>query len=179
MGRKSSIDELDPRIRRELKRLILEDQLTIDAIVDHLSELGVDDISRSAVGRYKKREEKLARRLRQSREVTDALATNMSEAETQGKQGRLLVEISRTLVYDMIAGLEEGENLDPKDIAMLGKGLAEMARAARFDQDFEQRVADVVKAEREASARKLTDAVQEGRLDAHAAEEARRIMGFV
>ncbi|MBB4287787.1 phage protein Gp27 family protein [Roseospira goensis] len=141
MGRKSRIDtELSPDDRAEFRRLLGSGCLTIDELTDWLEAHGYD-ISRSAVGRASQRQAALAARLRETRAITDGLAAELGEAATQGRQGRLLVETSRSLVLDFLTRADTGEGgLDPKDVMMLGKGLAELAKAARYDQDFEQKV---------------------------------------
>jgi|GEM_PF-6405595 len=141
MGRKSRIEtELSEGDLVEFRRLLGSGRLTIDELTDWLDGHGYD-ISRSAVGRAAQRQAALAARLRETRAITDGLAAELGEAATQGRQGRLLVETSRSLVLDFLTRAETGEGgLDPKDVMMLGKGLAELAKAARYDQDFEERV---------------------------------------
>ncbi|GEO82283.1 DUF3486 family protein [Pararhodospirillum oryzae] len=143
MPRKSRIEmELPPEALAEFNRLLGTGRLTVDGLCLWLEGQGYD-ISRSAVGRYSKGYAQVAERLRQTREVTKALTTELGEAAAEGQQGRLLVEMARGLVFDFVTKAQDGEALDAKEVALLGKGLAEMARAARLDQDFEERVAKV------------------------------------
>ncbi|MBB4268164.1 phage protein Gp27 family protein [Roseospira visakhapatnamensis] len=169
MGRKSRIDtELSPEDLSAFRRLLGEGRLTIDELTDWLDERGYE-ISRSAVGRAAQRQAALAARLRETRAITDGLAAELGEAATQGRQGRLLVEITRDLVLRFLSQVEIGEaGLDPKEAMMIGKGMAELARANRLDQDFEEKV--------EARARKLAaemaaQAIDEAEAEAQAAGE--------
>ena len=73
MGRKSSLRRLSPEILQEINRILSEGRLTLDELLEHLRGMGVDTISRSALGRQKQRIDKVAAKLRQSREIVDAL----------------------------------------------------------------------------------------------------------
>lgn len=157
MPRKSSIKTLPREILERLNFLLTEDVLTLERITAWLDEVG-HPRSQSAVHRYKQTIEKVAGRLRQSREITDAVARELGDAAVQGKQGRLLVEMTRALVFDLLTRLQDaaeagdGVVLDPKDVHHLGKGLAELGRALRFDQDFETKVREEITKEAAASA---------------------------
>ncbi len=143
--------ELSPADLAEFNRLLASGRLSIDGLVLWLEGHGYD-ISRSSVGRYAQNFDQVARRLRESRQVTEALVQKLGDAATQGEQGRLLVEMTRGLVFDLLAKVQaEDAVLDPQSIMQLGKGLAELGKALRYDQDYEvkirqQVIEDVVKA---------------------------------
>lgn len=143
MGRKSRIEtDLSAEDLAEFRRLLGSGKLTIDDLVEWLGDRGYD-ISRSAVGRAAQKQAAAAQRLRESRAITESLVQELGEAATQGQQGRLLVEMARSLVFDFLTQAQGGQDgeaagLDPKDVMMLGKGLSELARAARTDQEFEE-----------------------------------------
>lgn len=176
MAQKSSLKKLPDTIRTKVDAMIKEGEWTIDEIVRYLDEAGHPK-SRSSVGRYVQNIEKVGAKLRQSREITDALVSELGDSSAQGKQGRLLVEMARGLVFDLMMKLQESENvtLDTKDVAFLGKGLAELGRALRLDQDFETKIAERVVQE---ASEKLSAGVASGEIDKEAAERARRLMGF-
>ena len=73
MGRKSTLRRLPPEIQTEINRILSEGRLTLDELLEHLRGLGVEGISRSALGRQKQKIDKVAAKLRQSREIVDAL----------------------------------------------------------------------------------------------------------
>lgn len=177
-GNRSAVEmELTPEDRREFDRLLATGRLTLDAMVMWLEGKGYG-ISRSSVHRYKSRYDRTAARLRQSREMTQALATELGDAEAQGQQGRVLVEMARTFVFDMMNALPDDQNLDPQGIALLGKGLAELARAARLDQDFEAKVAEArAKATRSAATTAKTAAKAAGLTDDLARQIEAKILG--
>lgn len=176
MPRKSSIQMLPKDVLARLNAQIADGTRTLDQLVAWLDEQG-HERSRSALGRHAQKIEQVQARLRQSREITEAVTAELGDASTQGKQGRLLVEMTRTLVFDMLVKLQElDENgdpamLDPKSVAFLGKGLAELGRALRLDQDFETKVRDqVAKEEREAAAKRADGAAKKAGIS----DEARR-----
>lgn len=138
---KSRIEtELSDDDLAEFRRLLGAGRLTIGALAAWLAGRGYE-ISRSAVGRYSQKFETVAAKLRQSRAVTEALVTELGDAAAQGKQGRLLVEMTRGVVFDLLTKLQTEEvEIDTKDVQQLGKGLAELGRALRLDQDFELKV---------------------------------------
>jgi len=149
MPQQSTIKKLPTPIIERLNFLIAENQLTLDDLTAWLDDQG-HDVSRSAVGRHSKKYRGVAQKLQQSRDITSALVRELGEAAGQGEQGRLLVEMARSLVFDLLVKIqnEEMAGLSPKDVAMLGKGLAELGRALRLDQDFETKVRE--QAEKEA-----------------------------
>lgn len=165
MSQKPRIEaELSEADLAEFRRLLSTGRLSIDGLTTWLEGKGYE-ISRSAVGRYSQNFERIAARLRQSREVTTALVAELGDSASQGKQGRLLVEMARALVFDMISKIDSGEDLETKDVMMLGKGLAEMGKALRLDQDFEDKVREqVTQEERKKAAAAVTTAAKEAGL---------------
>ncbi len=147
MPPRHQIDRLPSDLRTSIDRYLAKENRSVDDFTLFLAELLAPheiSVSRSSAHRYMVNKEEGAEMLRQSREITMALAQEMSDSAVQGKQGRMLVEMARTLVHDMLVTFRrEGKTPDPKEFAMIGKGLAEMARAARLDQDFEKRVEDL------------------------------------
>jgi hypothetical protein len=150
MGNKSAIEtELSTEDRKELNRKIGSGTMTIDALTDWLAALGYE-ISRSSMGRHKKKVDIVGERLRQSRQLTDALVAEIGDSAAQGKQGRLLVEMTRNIVFDLLMKIQDEDEkyeIDSKDVAMLGKGLAELGKALRLDQDFEEKIRDRIEKE--------------------------------
>ncbi|MGB0747171.1 MAG: DUF3486 family protein [Magnetospiraceae bacterium] len=165
MARRSSLETLPPKILAQVNFLIGDGRYTIDDVVAHLQEIG-EPRSRSAVGRHAAKINLAAARLKESRAVTEALVTELGDSAAQGKQGRLLVEMARSLVFDVMTALEPGD-INAKDVANLGKGLAELGRALRLDQDFEEKVrTQVAKEEREKAADTATKVAQQNGLSA-------------
>ncbi|MBE0529524.1 MAG: DUF3486 family protein [Rhodospirillales bacterium] len=151
MPRKSTVTALlPPADLRDLNEMIGSGRYTLDGLVEWLAERGFT-LSRSALHRHGIDVRKVAEKLQQSREVTQALVAELGDAAAQGKQGRLLVEMARSIVFDLLMKLQTAEGdapaLTPMDVAMLGKGLAELGRALRYDQDFETKIREQVEKE--------------------------------
>lgn len=153
MGRKSTLRRLPPEIQTEINRILSEGRLTLDELLEHLRGIGVEGVSRSALGRQKQKIDKMAAKLRQSREMAEALVREVGPSAAEGEQGRLLVQALRGLVMDHLANLEE--DADPKSFMAIARALKDMAQANRLDQDFEARVRERIQREAE---KKLDDA---------------------
>lgn len=160
MGRKSSLRRLPPEILQEVNRLLSEGRATLAEILEHLRGMGVETVSLSALGRQKQRIDKVAAKLRQSREMTEALVREIGPSVVEGQQGRLLVQTLRDLVFDHLATrVEEGDVDDPKALMALARTLKDMAQANRLDQDFEAKVRERVEKEVKAKLDKAVDEV--------------------
>ena len=168
MGRKSSLRRLPPEILQEVNRLLSEGRATLAEILEHLRGMGVETVSLSALGRQKQRIDKVAVKLRQSREMTEALVREIGPSVVEGQQGRLLVQTLRDLVFDHLAArVEEGDVDDPKAL---------MAQANRLDQDFEAKVRERVQKE---TVKAVEDSAREAGLSAETVEAIKgRILGI-
>ena len=167
MGRKSSLRRLPPEILQEVNRLLSEGRATLAEILEHLRGMGVETVSLSALGRQKQKIDKVAAKLRQSREIVDALVEKAGPSAAEGKQGRLLVQMLRKLVYDHLEAQllegEDGEGLDNQGVFFLAKSLKEMSQAARLEQDFEAKVRERVQKE---TVKAVEDSAREAGLSA-------------
>lgn len=144
MPRKSTVKTLPPEILTEVNNLLGNDLATLDEIVERLQELG-HPRSRSALGRHKQNLDQVAERLRRSREMAEALVKEVGPAATEGKTGRLLVEILQNLVFDHLLNQssddEDGPDKDPmgsQDFFFLARAMKEMAQAQKIDVDRER-----------------------------------------
>ncbi|MBE1425632.1 hypothetical protein H4684_002289 [Desulfomicrobium macestii] len=142
MPRVSTVKRLPPEIREEIHRL-LESGQTLDSIVEHLRSMGVSEVSRSALGRYKQNFERIVERVRRSREIADALVRRFGNAD-ESKSMRANIEMMHGIVSEMlmqIGDVEDGQDggkavlLEPKAAHDLAKALDHLARARKFDQE--------------------------------------------
>lgn len=124
MSRKSTIKQLDPRIKSAVDEAIRDDRATIDDIVSIIRDLG-GDTSRSAVGRYKQKAEEQMKRYREAQEVAKVWIGKL-QTDPEGDVGRLLAEMLRTTAFQTIGDLDAGT---PQDIMFLGKALKDLASA--------------------------------------------------
>lgn len=144
MPRRSRVEtDLPKDVRIWLERALADGNFSgYEQLSAALAEKGFS-ISKSALHRHGQKMEATQRLLRDARMVTESLAAELGDAAIQGKQGRVLVETTRALVTQMLEKLAGGDGtMTPKDAMMLGKALAELGRALRFDQDFETKISE-------------------------------------
>ncbi len=173
----SSIEQkLSDEQRAQLNAIIGKGGSTLHDLMAYCEETFGVEISQTAMHRHRTKIEADAKALRETRMIVEALGKELGESSTLGEQGRLLVEMVRALAFDMLRKVrEEGDTLSPKDIAMLGKGFAELGRALRFDQDHEIKIREQVAIEeREKAATAVGDAGKKAGLSDEAIEEMRR-----
>lgn len=161
MARPSSIDQLPEEIRVEIGRL-RGLGCTIDQILDHLRGLLDRAPSRSALGRHIKGMDQVAERLRQSRQVAEALVRELGDAP-ESRTARLNIELLHTAIMDLFMkaadGEAEGVDADgraalagnPEGVQLLAKALDHLGRASRSNVEFllaaERRAAERAKRE--------------------------------
>lgn len=147
MPRKSTVKTLPPVLLSEVNRILADDALTLDELVAYLREAG-HPRGRSALHRHKQRQEKVAKRLRQSREMATALVQELGPSVTEGKTGRMLVEILQSMVFDhMLNRVEAGDgeggdddDMSSQDFFFLAKSIKELAAASKLSTDQEMKL---------------------------------------
>lgn len=145
MPRKSTIvTKLPPDVRRSLDRKLMEGKLTLDQLMEFIA--GCDGVaampSRSSLARYSTSFEETARAMRQSREMARTLAQDLGPESVEGEQGRVLVEILRGLVFDVLMELrgDPDKRVDVEKLQRLSRTLKEMSHSMHLEQDFAKRI---------------------------------------
>lgn len=137
MGRPSSIDKLDPEIRRRLIDLLDDPNVTQQAIADIINaEVGKPIVSKSAVNRYAQRMHQFTERNRQAREVAELYLSQFAD-ERRNTLGKVLNEQIRMVAFDLLVNLKDpaADDLSPDD----RKGLVELInKLSRSVRDLEQ-----------------------------------------
>ncbi len=135
MGRKSKIDRLPTNLKELIGKLRSQGK-TIDEILCKLSELDAD-ISRSGLGRYLQRADKISERLRQTRAMAEHIIKK-TEDEPQSKLARLNFEMMHDLIFRLM-NTEEGENtsIEAKEAMFLASSLEKISKANKLDLDRE------------------------------------------
>lgn len=131
MARKSSIQQLDPRLREAIDGLIRDGRHTLDDIVEHLAKLngGQAPVSRSALGRYAQRAEEQMRRYREAREVAKVWVDKF-ENEPDGDVARLLPEMLRSVAFQTLGSLgDREESAEAQEVMFLAKAMKDLASA--------------------------------------------------
>ncbi len=170
MGQRSSIEKLDPDLRKRLVELLADPNVTQQAVADVINaEAGERVVSKSAVNRYAKKMARFAERNKQAREVADLYLEKYGE-ERQNKLGKIINEQVRMVAFDLLINLEEikEDETNPEHLADLAFIIQKVSRSIK---DLEQ--AATVNAEREKAIRH--DALVEA---AAAAEETAKASGL-
>ena len=138
MGRSSSIDRLPSEIRKKIGEL-RDNGKTIDEILEKLRELDVG-ISRSALGRHCKQIEEVAKSIKQSRIVAEALAKNLGD-ENDNKVSKVNIELLHSLILKMMVN-QDGETitLDAKDAFFMSSSLQKLVQASKQDLERELQI---------------------------------------
>lgn len=172
--RKSSIDQLDPRVKEAVDELVRGGRHTIDDIVQQIRALG-GDASRSAVGRYVKRAEDQMERYRQAQEVAKVWIGRLEE-NPNGDVGRLLSEMLRTVAFQTIGQLGDAEpseegNSGAMDIMLLARSIKDLASADKLSAEREMRVRQEVVRN---AAERAAAIAKKGGMSPQAVDEIRR-----
>ena len=158
MTRPSSIDRLPPEIRAAIGQL-RQSGHTIDEILAHLADMKTQ-VSRSALGRHVKGFDKIAEKMRQSRDVATALVRELGDVP-ESRTAKLNIELIHSAVMDLFMKAPEGEAVDsdgkaaidgnPMGLMMLAKALDHLGRASKSNVEFvalaEKRAADKARQE--------------------------------
>ncbi len=147
MPRASSIAKLPNEIREKIA--VLRNQgRTIDEILDHLETIDVD-VSRSSLGRYFKKQQKVLESIKRSRLLAEAVAREFGDQEGTKIQ-RTNIELLHGLVTQLMLGGENDEDvvLDPKNAMFVATALEKLSKASKLSVDEELQIRK--EAEREA-----------------------------
>ena len=138
MGRKSSIDRLDPEIKAYIQAMLASGSQTLDELIADLQgrfPAAAHSLpSRSAVGRYG---QKLERRLSAIRASTEAAKMIQAHAgDDKDARSEALTAMVQTELFEAILALQEaddigedGERADPGErVALLSKAVRTSAR---------------------------------------------------
>lgn len=158
MARTSKIRRLPPELREQLHNM-LDAGVPLEEITAHLKGLGAD-VSRSGLGRYKQQIDKVSARMRESRQMAEAIMDRMGADAATGKGGSALIQMLTTLTTDyMVRRLDDPDaEMEVDDLRALSRAIKERAQAARATQDFDIKLREAARAEAEAHMQKALDA---------------------
>lgn len=139
MGRKSSIKQLDPRIREAVDGAIRDGRATIDELVDLIEQQG-GEASRSAVGRYVRNATQQMEKFRQAKEIAKVWVGKIEE-DPDGDMGRMLSEMLRTVAWQTIGNFDESESgASAGELMFVAKAIKELAQADKISADRELKI---------------------------------------
>lgn len=122
MAGKSSISRLPPMVKAYIQKLLREDRMTLDDMLDDIRRRFPNEKapSRSALGRFKQGFDQLTEKARQHREQAEAFVGAFGE-DASDKTGVLLVEAISTLTYQAALGAHENDEVTIKEVATLAR----------------------------------------------------------
>lgn len=173
MAKRSSVETLDPLIKAEVDSLIRAGR-TIDQVVEKLRELGDDDTSRSAVGRYVKHARAQMKQFQQAQEIAKVWVGKLEE-DPHGDVGRLLSEMLRVVAFEQMGKLEDEDGrVKPADIMFLAKAIKELSSADKTSADRMLKIRDqVAKETAKKAANEAVKQAKKGGLSGDALEKIR------
>lgn len=139
MGRKSSIDRLPPDLREALEGWLRDPAITQAEATSRTNDLLAEldparkPLSKSSVNRYSRRMDRVGAKMRQSRAMADAWVARLG-SEPSGRLGHLVVEMLKTMVFEVNLKLQEAE-LDADSMPGVVAQLKDLSlTAARLDK---------------------------------------------
>jgi hypothetical protein len=155
--RPSTIDQLDPEIKRLISDLRIEKGWTIDQIREELMKLG-QPVSRSALARHTKSIEEIGADLRHSREMAKALVESAPVGD-DAKIEQLNLELMHAMVLRLLTATNAGEmiTLDPENTMFLARALGQLAGARKTDADRRRKDREEAKKELLATVAQVAD----------------------
>lgn len=173
MPRRSSISRLPEEIRKMISSLFDQGR-TIDEIMINLRQLEVG-VSRSAVGRYLKKQAIVSEQIRRSRSLAEAVAKEFGGREASDV-ARTNIELLHTLLMRVMIGDPDSDEevvLDPKEAMFAATALEKLLKASKLDVDREVKVREE---ERLLAKQKAADAaVRIGKKEGLTAETVNKI----
>jgi hypothetical protein len=161
MPKKTKIEKLPPDVRELISRL-RERGRTLDEIMVKLQELDVD-IARSTLARGLAKIDKIGERLRETRQIADALVAKFGERD-DNKMLQLNIELMMPAIMQLLTPPDDGTDvvLDAEGAMFLATALQRLSKAQADDsarqlkeqQNFAVKAAKA--AAEEAEARGLT-----------------------
>jgi len=157
-NRPSTIDRLPKEVREKIAHL-RDAGCTLDEIINTLNTLLPSDglPSRSALHRHVKKQEQVTARMRESRQMVEAIAKNFGDKHTSDIS-RMNLELMQDIILRVLMVTdEEGEAsvVDPKDIMFLATAMEKSAKASK--SDFDQQLAAARETERRQTAEKAAE----------------------
>lgn len=122
MAGKSSINRLPPIVKAYIQKLLREDRLTLDDMLDDLQARfpNAKAPSRSALSRFKAGFDELTDKARQQRQMAEAFVGAFGE-DASDKTGVLLVEAISTLTYQAAMGAHEKDEVTIAEVSALAR----------------------------------------------------------
>lgn len=136
MGLRSSVSQLPPEIKTELdKRLLQSGFSNYEGLAGWLQEQGYQ-LSKSSVHRYGRRFEERCEALRTASQ--QALQMKELMGDDEAALAEMSLQLAQGLIFDLM--LERGEDLEPKEIGLLTRALADSSRSGIAVKKFQAEI---------------------------------------
>lgn len=138
MGRKSTVDKLDPTVRQHIEKRLRENRLTLDELIDDLQAKfpSAEHPSRSALGRYRKNYDEMMEEYRKQEYAARLMVEELGE-NPDDKAGALLVQSVTTLANRVMFDSHGDEDLDIEDVRKLARAAKDIMHTRKLS--LEQR----------------------------------------
>src|SRR5690625_237082 len=122
MGRKSTVDKLDPAVRKHIERRLRENRLTLDELIEDLQGTfpSAEHPSRSALGRYRQNFEVMMQSMREQETMARILVEELGE-NPDDKAGGLMVQSLTTLVNRAVFQAQSDDDVDIEEVRKLAR----------------------------------------------------------
>ncbi|MGQ3663277.1 DUF3486 family protein [Citrobacter braakii] len=146
-GRVSKVDLLPQSIQRELNNLLADKKNTQQDIRAAINEL-IDEhglppkmkLSRSGLNRYAVDMETAGSKIREMNAIAEQW-TNKIDIEKSGETSKLLIQIVRSLAFDVVLKMQNGDGkIDPKGLRELSVAIEKLEKAATESNKREQEI---------------------------------------
>ncbi|MBR0573695.1 MULTISPECIES: DUF3486 family protein [Pasteurellaceae] len=145
-GRASKVDLLPPNIKTQLATMLRDKQFSQAEILEEINDLirdcGLDEslfLSRSGLNRYASRMEKMASKIRQSREIAQVWTKQFGETP-QSDIGKLLMETVKTMAFELTLNADDETINDPKFINQLALITNRIEQAQSISDERERKI---------------------------------------
>jgi hypothetical protein len=147
MAPRSSIAK-KPREVREVIIRMWQEGCTLDEITARMEEMGHNDISRSAIGRFLASENEAGKALARQRLIADMLVSQFKDRPADQVAVANIDMMQTVLARFLMPQLSESsEPIEPKDAMMISIALEKMAKAAKTNQEIEAALRRAIEAE--------------------------------
>ena len=156
-GPKSKVDQLDPKIQAELRRLLFDEGRTIDDVVEYLQTLQLDDSpSRSSIARWSASTAKIREDMDRMRSVTGQLVKEFGDQDNDAS--RFLVQIAQSIAFKLMDSRSGAEGtVDVEEFMLLMKGLKDLSTARKSAFDAEEKILERIRRAAETAKKAAVD----------------------
>ena len=146
-GRASKVDLLPPTIKTQLAMMLRDKQYSQAEILQEVNDLIIDcgldeemQLSRTGLNRYASRMEKMAGKIRHSREMAEIWTKQLGE-QPQTDIGKLLMEFVKNMAFETSLDMSEGKlEASPEALGQLSLVIHRIEQAQTISDKREREI---------------------------------------